>query len=311
MDLRTLAPIIVAVDGGECADDAVDWAAAEAAAQRSPLRLVHALVPMLSMDPYTAGAMLESTAVTREAARQLLRDAVRRARWVAPELAVSTALLDGTVAWAVRREARAARLLVLGNSTRPTGVRALLSGSVSAGLAGHAPCPVIVLPHLVGPVAGAARVVVGVKRGRSCSAAVGFGLRAARQRGIPLTLVHVCRAAHARTAAGVDPMTFLDALGDRATGSAITCRCEEFPDVPVVCKLLGGQPAPALIAESLGAAMLVVASSTRGLVGRPLGSIGRAVLEHARCPIAIVRHDHATAAPTERDRRVEVYSAPR
>jgi nucleotide-binding universal stress UspA family protein len=314
MDVRALAPILVAVDDADSAGDAVDWAAAEAAAQGSPLRVVHALVPTHPVDPYTAGAMLESVAATRSAAQRLLHNAVQRAESVAPELAVSAALLNGTVAWAVRREARAARLLVMGNHSGQTGLRALLAGSVSAGLAGHAPCPVIVLRHLNSPVVGPARVVVGVNQGRCCSATVGFAFRAARQRGIPLMLLHVCRPECGPTGveAIVDSSTFLYALGDRAGAQAICGRCEEFPDVPVVRKLLLGEPASGLIAESIGAAMLVIGSSTRGhRLCRPMGAIGRALLENARCPIAIVRHDQAMAPPADAARRAEVYSAPR
>ena len=312
MDISALAPIIVAVADAGPADDAVDWAAAEAAAQGSPLRVVHAMMPTLSVDPYTADAFTVCTAGTRSAGQRLLHNAVLRARAVAPELAVSATLLDGTVPWAVRREARAARLLVMGNHARHTGLRALLAGSVSAALAGPAPCPVIVLRHPDGPVAGAARVIVGVNQGRSCSAAVGFAFRAAWQRGIPLTLVHGCRSHSGPTGVEtiVDSGTFLDALGKRTAVRAISRRFEEFPDVPVVLKLFLGEPASVLIAESAGAAMLVVGSSGHGYRLGRLGSIGRTVLENAGCPTAIVRQDQAMAAPSEDARRTEINSAP-
>jgi nucleotide-binding universal stress UspA family protein len=314
MDLRALAPIIVAVDDAGSTDDAVDWAAAEAAVQHRPLRVVHALIPTVSLDAYTASAMIECAAGTRSAAEQLLRNAVSRATSVAPEITVNTALLDGTVAWALRREARAARLLVVGHHPRHRGLRGFLAGSVSGELAGRAPCPVIVVRHVVGPVAGAARVVVGVNRGRSSSAALGFAFRAARQRGIPLTIAYVCGPGRVPTGVEliVDPPKLIAALGNRAVAETITRCHDDFPEVPLVAKLFAGDPALVLIAESTGAAMLVIGPPRRGhRIGRLLGSTSQAVLEHAECPIAIVGQDHAATAPTEDARRAEVHSAPR
>jgi nucleotide-binding universal stress UspA family protein len=307
-------PIVVAVDAADSAHDVVDWAAAEAAAQGSPLRVVHVIAPAFCLDPYMAGAMMESADATRAVGKQLLDQAVTRASLVAPELDVSTAMVDGTVAWALRREARAARLLVVGHHHHGQhgGLRALLAGSVSGELAVHAPCPVVVLRRLDDPVVGAARVVVGVNRGRSSSAALGFAFRAARQRGIPLTLLHVGPAVADQEGAEavVDLPTFIEAVEDQAITQAITRWQDEFPDVPVRPALRGGEPTSALIAESTGAALLVVGSNGRShRIGRLLGSIGQVALDQAKCPLAIVRQDHATDAHTDNKRWLEVHSA--
>lgn len=314
MHLCAPAPIIVAIDDAGSAEDAVDWAAAEAGAQGSPLRVVHALVPALVLDAYSAGAMMEYADEARALGEELLHQAVVRATEVAPEIAVSIALVDGTVTWALRREARAARLLVVGNHRRHSGLLGLLAGSVPGELAAHAPCPVVVLRPVDAPVAGAARVVVGVSRGRSCSAAIGFAFRAARQRGIPLTLVHVGGrdVTRASVEATVEPPRFIEALGDRAVAQTIARWQDEFPDVLVVPKLLAGEPASVLIAESAGAAMLVLGSRGRGYrLGRLLGSVRQAALANPGCPIAIVRQDHATVAPADAAWQAEAHSTPR
>jgi nucleotide-binding universal stress UspA family protein len=315
MEPTAQAPIIVAVDDAGSTDDAVDWAAAEAAVQRRPLRVVHALLPTPSLDPYSAGAMLVYAAGTRSAAQRLLHDAALRATSVAPELEVGTALLDGTVAPTIRRAARTACQLVVGNKGHRHGLRGLLAGSVSAGLAAHAPCPVIVVRHLDGPDTCAARVVVAVNRGRSCATAIGFAFGAARQRGIPLTLLHVWTPAGSASAgreATVELSTFVEVLGDFDAARTISSWRQAFPDVPVVAKLFVGEPAPALIAGSAGAAMLVLGSPRRRRhVGRLLGSTGRGVLDNARCPVAIVGQDRARTAPTEGGRRPTAHVAPR
>jgi nucleotide-binding universal stress UspA family protein len=306
MNRGPTAPIVVAIDVARPAENVVEWAAAEAATQGSPLRIVHAIAPEFCLDPSMASAMFEYAAGSRAAAALLLRDAVTRATSVASELNVSATLLNGTVTWALRREARTARLLVVGHHhTRNGGLRGLLARSVARELAAHAPCPVVVVRHQDGPVAGAARVVVGVNRGPT-SAAIGFGFQAARQRGVPLTLVHVCRSGphHDRTSAGVDLPTFNDVLGDRAVAQAITRWQQECPEVQVNPTLHSGEPAAALIAESLGAALLVVGSrNRRRLVGGLRGSISQVALDHATCPLAVVGQDHATIAPFSSRRR--------
>jgi nucleotide-binding universal stress UspA family protein len=202
----------------------------------------------------------------------------------------------------------------VGNKGHHRGLGGLLAGSVCAGLAAHAPCPVIVVRHLDGPDAGTARVVVGVNRGRSCAPAIGFAFQAARQRGIPLTLLHVWTAAGSAAGreATVDLSTFVAVLGDQDAARTISSWGRVFPDVPVVAKLFVGEPASALLAGSAGAAMLVVGSRRRGRrVGRLLGPTGRRVLENARCPIAIVGQDRPRTAPTEEGRRAEYHSARR
>lgn len=286
------APILVAVDHAGSANDALDWASAEAAMQGCPLLVVHAVTPRPALDPAFAGAMNAYRAAANSAAERLLSDAAARAHAVAADLVVNTRVLDGTVAWALRRETHAARLLVVGSAGRRDGLRSLLTGSVPGELTEHASCPVVVLRRL-DPVRAAARVVVGVNRSRSCDAALGFAFQAARQRNIPLHVVHV-QAKH--------PPTEHSLASWRA----------RFPEIPVVTKLLIGDPAPALLAEASGAALLVLGSRGRGhRLGRLLGSVGQGVLQDAGCPVAIVRLNQTSAASTADASWFAMHNAPR
>ncbi|MFC4945147.1 universal stress protein [Pseudonocardia sp. GCM10023141] len=66
--------------------------------------------------------------------------------------------------------------------------------------------------------------------------------------------------------------------------------------VAVLTTLSCSDPAQALVAESRGAALVVVGSRGRGHVrGTLLGSVSQAVVAHAHCPIAVVHHRCGTA----------------
>jgi nucleotide-binding universal stress UspA family protein len=292
--------VVVAVDDDGSAGYAVDWAAAEAATRRCPLRLVHALRPPLPPDPYGVAPMIDSFGPARAAAESVLRDALGRARSVASDLAVSTRLVLGSARWALLREADGAQLLVVGSHGR-SGLRGLLAGSTSIHVAAHASCPVVVVrPANDTSVAAsaAARVVVGVDLTSTCTHAIGFAFQAARQRGIPLTALHAWTPDPPADLEAISASpTMAEALARRATEKGLARWRDEYPDVPVVTELARGDPAQALATASRGAALVVVGSRGRGhILATVLGSVSQTVLRHAHCPIAVVRHDGATAA---------------
>jgi nucleotide-binding universal stress UspA family protein len=65
---------------------------------------------------------------------------------------------------------------------------------------------------------------------------------------------------------------------------------EMFPDVDVRQHVLAGHPVESLVSHSKGAELLVVGSRGRsGFSGMLLGSVSQAVLQHAHCPVAVVR----------------------
>ena len=140
----TRGSVVVGIDGTGAADDALDWATAEAAARGCRLRIVHAFRPSLLVDPYGVVPPLGDLPVVWAAAEQVLAQAVARARSVAPDLPVTARLLQATAVPALLGEARDASVLVLGGRG-PRGLRGRLSRSVSAQVAAHAPCPVVMI----------------------------------------------------------------------------------------------------------------------------------------------------------------------
>jgi nucleotide-binding universal stress UspA family protein len=302
--------VVVGVDGDDTADDALDWAAAEAATRGNLLRIVHAFRPPLPADPYALVPQINSFLPAATTAELVLQDAVIRAQSVASDIDVSTRLVRGSAARALIAETRQAgtrgvALLVVGTHSR-SGLRGRLVGSVSMHAATHASCPVVVVrpagdTGVVSGVAGTlARVVVGVDQSLSCTPAVGFAFEAARQRGIPLTMMHAWSPDPPTDSGMVSGAgTLAQYFGRRTIEKALARWCNEFSDVPVVTELVCADPAQALVAESRGAALLVVGSQRRRhLLGAALGSVSQTVLHHAHCPIAIVHHGYgATMQP--------------
>jgi nucleotide-binding universal stress UspA family protein len=285
--------VVVGADGAS-SYDAVDWAAAEAATRRAPLVVVHALRCPLVLDPYGAVPVADPGRLVPEAAERVVRTAVQRARTVAPDVELSAQLISGAQFRALGELSRHAALLVLGG--RPlSGRRGVTHRSASERMTGRAHCPVVVVRSRAGvrPGVSRPRVVLGVGPSPVGAAAIAFAFRAAAQRGIPLTAVHTWRRdlpADAEAACGQPTATEAHA---RATlDRVLEYWGHRFVDVHVEQKVLPGDPATALIAESVGAALVVVGSRGRGRMRTwLLGSVGRTVVQRAHSPVVVVGRD--------------------
>ncbi len=280
-------PVVVGIDASGSAADAVDWATAEAAARGCPLRIVHAFSPPPAADPHGSGP-----SVNLRAAGALLRDASARAHRIAPDLPASTHLVPGSAVRVLVAQARDAGLLVLGGRDR-RGLRALLGRSTSARVAARARCAVAVVrsrPTAQGAACSAPRVVAGVGDPATTAAVLDHGMRAAHQRGVPLVAVHAWTPDPPADVDGVraDPEQ-TEAAARRLLDHAVRPWRAASPDVVVVGALVCGRPDRALVAESRGAALLVVGAPERGwLRGLVSGSTVRRVLRHSHCPTTVV-----------------------
>lgn len=140
--------ILVAVDLHEDAAPVLEAAAVEARARKTDVVLAHAEpIPMTTEAP-EFGAMPMDPGLLAE---QEDADLQALGRWAAmlhaKDLQVSTRLLHGDPAQAIRAAAEEldAELIVLGTHPRE-GLRLLLP-SVAAGVVRHAPCQVLVVPR--------------------------------------------------------------------------------------------------------------------------------------------------------------------
>ncbi|WP_328967468.1 universal stress protein [Streptomyces sp. NBC_00239] len=137
-----MAAIVVGVDGSPAADQALRWAAEEAALRNVALRVVHCW-----SFPYSDG---ETAVLAGESVRELLQraaedvlDVALRAAGTEPA-SVERRVVHGSPAEVLIEEARDATLLVVGYRGRG-GFARLLLGSVSQQCAQHAPCPVVIV----------------------------------------------------------------------------------------------------------------------------------------------------------------------
>lgn len=187
-------------------------------------------------------------------------------------------------------EAHRAQLVVIGDRGLG-GVRGLLVGSVAAGLAAGAVCPVVVVRG------GDLQFTKASSRPSSSAWTVRRPVRP-RSRSATTPQAVALRVVHTWHDLVVDPTMapLLDweavesdereVLAERLAGWA-----EEHPDVRVERVVTRDRPAHAL-EESKHAQLVVVGSHGRGrMSGLLLGSVSHAALQRAECPVAVVRHD--------------------
>jgi nucleotide-binding universal stress UspA family protein len=282
------ARVVVGTDGSEQALAAVRAAAAEAVRRRTSLHIVHAFIwPLLNVNVGPVADDLPRAGL-RHHAEDLLAEAVDEAAQAAPQLPVTTALIDGPAAPVLLDESARAALLVLGDRGLGS-VSGLLIGSVAVHTAAHARCPVLVVrgaDHSGGPV------VVGVDGSPLSEPAVAFAAEQSAQRGAGLVAVHALVNRAPAGSPRQDPSWWLAMLAGWRL---------QYPDVVIRPQIVHQDPRHALVGWSKQAQLLVVGGRGRDTFkGLFLGSVSQSVLHHAACPVAIVRAG-LTAPPVEPD----------
>ncbi|MET8121154.1 universal stress protein [Micromonospora sp. NPDC005291] len=288
MTIRPGAPVVVAVDGSASALEAVRVAAREAVTRGRPLRVVHAFIwPLYDVSLAPApGAPLH--AGLRHEAEQFVAEAVTEAGKVAPELTVTSAVVDGAATPVLLTHSRDAVLLVLG-SRGLGGFGGLLIGSVAVQVSAHADCPVLVVK---GEGRADGPVLVGVDGSDLSTEALKFAFEEASLRGTDLVAVHawIIPVAPSDLLPVAYDVEALVAEEERVLAEALAGWSERYPDVPVRHRVAYGAPARMLVEESATAQLTVVGARGRGaLAGMLLGSVSHAVLHHSQSPVAIVR----------------------
>ncbi|MFW0791273.1 universal stress protein [Gordonia sp. CPCC 205333] len=287
-----MAKFVVGVDSSEASTKAVRWAAHAAAIEEADLTLVSAYDA--SVSNYAPGLVIPQDvvdAISAEA-RETADAAATVAAEVAPDLRVSTTVVEGDAAGALLEVGKDATVVV---GTRGLGsIRGLLLGSVSISVAAHHHGRSVIVEgdsalNPDGPV------VVGVSDDPVSDPAVAEAYRQASLRNVKLIAVHTWSQldADALHGYGIEPDAIarmsddaVEALAERMAGYAA-----DYPDVEVERRVLPDDPAKAVV-EAAGdtASLIIVGSRGRGgFRGLLLGSTSQKVLHHATCPVMVVR----------------------
>ncbi|WP_030440549.1 universal stress protein [Actinoplanes subtropicus] len=240
--------VLVGVDDSPISYTAVDHAAIEAELRGWDLRMIH--VPGGRQSAQDAGA-------------RLLERLTERVHACAPSIAVTSRIVTGSAASRLLIEGRHAGLVVVGH--RHGAASSVFGVSVGERVAvdHNGVVMVVRIPGWPpGPGFAARPIVVGVDG--DDSPAVGFAHGEAKLRGSDLLLLHAGRTPRIE-------------------------RVDTAGGVRMHRRFVAEDPAEALIDVSTQAAALVVGRhGPGGIPAGLLGSVSRAVVQHAHCPVFLV-----------------------
>jgi nucleotide-binding universal stress UspA family protein len=289
--------ITVGVDGSAGSTAAVAWAAKIASRRHLRLKIVSGLqVAGL----YYGGGMTGAGAATLFAAIQADGErAVAEARALAAsidkDLVVTTDLPNDPPVPMLIEESRHARMLVVGR-TGTGGFADMLVGGTAASVVSHAHCPVAVVRgrHDSTDVPDAGPVVVGVDGSPNSEQAIAVAFEEASLRGVPLVAVHAWADVTYEDTRGTARIRTqpesLEEGEERLLVERLGGWQEKYPDVEIRRVLVRDRPRHALLEASETAQLVVVGSRGRGgFAGMLLGSTSQALVQHAGCPVLVVR----------------------
>ncbi|MCE7002080.1 universal stress protein [Kibdelosporangium philippinense] len=267
-------PIVVGVNGQPNSDIALEWAIAEAAHRAVPLLILHAgeVAPMRAVG---RGPLLQTT---RTSGKALVDKAIAVVQAMNKDIFVSSVIAPGAPADVLIRWSAEALMLVVGNRGRSP-----LRSSVGAKVAARARCPVIIaraVPSKHTPV------VLGVDGSLVSKAAAAFAFDYAAKHTAGVRAIHTWRRS-SLPGSGALPAQRRAHL--YVAAEALADAHDRHPTVLawVVCTI--GNARDVLRDESTQAQLLVVGTHGRGAKsGLLLGSVSRALIRTASCPVAVI-----------------------
>jgi len=278
-------PVVVGVDDAASTGAAVDWAADEAALRGVRLHLVHA---WQWESPEGPGSL--DAALVRESGERTLGALVERVKGRHADLHVSSASAEVAPREALTGLSADAQLLVVG-SRGLGGFPGLLTGSTSLHVAAHAACPVVVVPG--GGWGTTGGVCAGLHSREAGDEVLSFAFEAAQRRQLPLRVVQTWSYPLLRMSGSAAPPVYeashVEAEEIRLVDSVLAGWREKYPAVPVEADIVRSGAAKRLVSVSETQQLVVVGrhGNPDGPVRR-LGSVSQAVVQHAKCPVAVI-----------------------
>lgn len=280
--------IVVGVVGSEPSDRAVAWATEVAARENRPLVLAHAVAPVSA---WVAGSIVDVHALNLElskAGAELIDSARAQVEeQVAPDRVIGICI-SADPRHLLAELSGHAHLVVLGSRGHGR-VRSMLLGSVSSAVVRTAQCPVVVVRDAPSaPATGG--VLVGVDGAEGSTSVLEFAFRAASWQHSPLTVVHCFWEETSGDGQALAAPPHSDLAAERLVVSETLAGLrEKYPDVAVTVEIDRGLAEHVLADLSSNASLVVVGGHPHGaLTDFILGSVARALVERAHCPVAVV-----------------------
>jgi nucleotide-binding universal stress UspA family protein len=285
--------VVVGIDGTTHSDAALEWAVRYAATHRRPLLLVHAAGVPTVYESFAGPT--ENRKELRIAGRRTTDRALGLVTLQAPELEVRIHMALGSPKDVISGSLEGAHMLVLGSRGRGS-LASFVLGSVSRGLSSHAPCPVAIIRPVMARMEDGAysgRIVVGVDGTETSQAALGMAFELAASQGRELAVLHAWGHGGVQgDLASIETRAALIEEHKLVVAESLAGYAEKYPDVPVTQHHADREPGHALVAASHDAETVVVGARGRHDSAAVLfGSVSRHVVEHACCPVIVVRRD--------------------
>ncbi|MGI5330591.1 universal stress protein [Actinomadura nitritigenes] len=275
--------IVVGVDGSECADRAIDWAADEAVRRNRPLHLVHAV----DGSPYRAPLFTPPETVEHltRLSHRVLDEARERVRRRHPDLQTTTLLLAEYTPKALMAESEKAYELVLGNRGHG-GFAGMPLGSTSLRMAARTTVPLVIVR---GDADDRGEVVAGLDLTKDEETTLSYAFDAAALHETRLRVVHAWLIYPTYIEAGYAPDDEkVEAEIRKQVRNVIAPWRAKYPQIDVVEEVVIEHPVAALTNASRSARLVVTGAPERSWTAPRLGSISHGAIHHAHCPVAVV-----------------------
>jgi nucleotide-binding universal stress UspA family protein len=286
--------VVVGIDDSEHSARAVEFAAAEAVARRTTLRLVHVFHWLPS--PGVPGVAFTEAPmdVARAAVVAMLDDAARKARIAHPGLTVETMPLEGDVPKMLTGAGRGAALLVVGGRGRG-GFAGLTLGSVALRTLAMAECPVMVVRGDQVPHSGRIMVGVDLLSPQTSADALEFAFAEARLRKAEVYAINVwedpLRVLGSHTRLSDEAFAGFEDIQRRHLASVLEPFEQKHPGVVVTQQAIPGTVSQLLVDSTRLVDVLVIGGDARADEKHPgmrIGALAHVVLHHAHCPVIVV-----------------------
>lgn len=288
---------VVGIDGSEPARRALRWAIDEASTSHAQLDVVHAWdLVVVTAAQSEQSYRRDVEALEHEAAAVIDGEVAAATTGLALEPApIKRLAVRDTPARALLNAATGADLLIVGGRGRG-GFKSLLLGSVSNQCVHHAPCPVAVIrgdEDERGDQRRRRPILVGVDGSGCGNAALGWAIARATRDGAPV--IALAAWSWLDQPGDFDPSYGAADVAEMAASSVEMGQREVGggANVATDIRTVNDHAAHALIEASAEASLLVVGSrGLGGFRGLLLGSVSSQCLQHAHCPVVVVRESN-------------------